>query len=138
MLRKMKDQKAASLFHGKEKLNCAQAVLKAFQEEASIPDSAINEAKAAGGGRAPDGLCGAVHSAKLLASNDFIRDQIDRSFIEIAGSTRCYEIRGLKKLSCSGCVALAARLLENSDQRLMENKENDDPATDTQPEKIAA
>lgn len=109
----MKDKEAANLFHGKERLNCAQAVLKAFQKETALPDSIVYEAKDFGGGRAPSGICGALYAAGKLISNDESRDRIGSDFTNVAGSTKCHEIRGLKLLRCRGCVALAATLVES-------------------------
>ena len=114
----MKDQEAANLFHGKERLNCAQSVLKAFQKEADLPDSAIENARNLGGGRAPEGLCGALYGAELLTGEDDIKAGLEGAFNDIAGSTKCREIRGSNRLSCRGCVALAAQLLETSDHGL--------------------
>ena len=115
---KMKDQEAAKLFHGKDRLNCAQSVLKAFQKEAALPDSTIDHARHLGGGRAPEGLCGALYGAEMLAGEDEIRAGLESAFTDIAGSTKCREIRGNNRLSCSGCVALAAKLLETSGHQL--------------------
>lgn len=109
----MKDQEAAGLFHGKERLNCAQAVLKAFQEEASISDQMIQDAGFSGGGRAPGEMCGALYSATLLVQDQNRQSNIKHEFAKVAGSTKCREIRSIQQLSCRGCVALAAKLVEN-------------------------
>ena len=114
----MKDQEAADLFHGKGRLNCAQSVLKAFQKEAALPDSAIDNAGNLGGGRAPEGLCGALYGAELIAEEDDVKTGLESAFTDIAGSTKCREIRGNNRLSCRGCVALAAQLLEDLDHQL--------------------
>jgi hypothetical protein len=50
-----------------KRLNCAQSVLDAWREvtgESSIP---LADLKPFGGGRAPDGLCGALHAACIIA-----------------------------------------------------------------------
>ena len=36
------------------------------------------------------------------------------SFLEAAGALTCREIRGLRKLPCAGCVAHAARLVQEA------------------------
>lgn len=108
----MKEQLALSLFHGTEKFNCAQAILKTFQHEAGILESAIREAKDHGGGRAPHGLCGALHSGLSLLQEEKIRNYASEEFTRLAGSTKCREIRQQKKLSCKDCVKLAAQLVE--------------------------
>lgn len=108
----MKDQEAAELFHGKERLNCAQAVLKAFQKEASLPEQAIRDTEFSGGGRALGGMCGALYGATMLVQDQNTKDLIIDQFTKTAGSTKCREIRSLRQLSCCGCVALAASLVE--------------------------
>jgi hypothetical protein len=48
-----------------ERLNCAQAVLHAWREVAGDTSIALADLKPFGGGRAPDGLCGALRAAKV-------------------------------------------------------------------------
>jgi hypothetical protein len=65
----MSIEKAKKYFLGtssRERLNCAQAVLKAFQEKFSITDEMISQFKAYGAGKAPDGCCGAFYAAKYI------------------------------------------------------------------------
>lgn len=95
-----------------EKLNCAQSVLRGFQAQFQIGEERIAEAKAWGGGRAENGYCGALHAARLLGAADETKSRIHSRFVESAGSDRCREIRGLKRLSCKECVELAAQLLQ--------------------------
>ncbi len=90
----------------KEKLNCAQSVLKGFQPVFDVPDERISEAKAHGGGR-----CGALHSALSLVEDAKTKERLVRAFVEAAGSEACREIRRQGRLNCAGCVELAARLL---------------------------
>ena len=52
----MKTEEAKKLFHGPEKYNCLQAVLKAFQKESGISDEEINGYKSNGGGKVEGGL----------------------------------------------------------------------------------
>jgi hypothetical protein len=94
-----------------EKLNCAQSILRGFQDKCQVSDEQITEAKKNGGGRAENGICGALHSAAQLAKNDVIRQSLQECFIVHAGSDKCREIRGEGKLSCAGCVELAAKTL---------------------------
>ncbi len=95
-----------------EKLNCAQSILRGFQDKCQVSNEQIAEAKKNGGGRAENGICGALHSAAHLAKNDEIRQSLHERFIVHAGSDKCREIRGEGKLSCSGCVELAAKILD--------------------------
>jgi len=94
-----------------EKFNCAQSILRGFQDKFQVSDEQIAEAKKNGGGRAENGICGALHSAAQLAANDEIGKVLHERFIVHAGSDKCREIRGEGKLSCAGCVELAAKTL---------------------------
>lgn len=94
---------------GHERLNCADAILKAFGEL----DEASRQTLCQGGGRAPGGECGALCAARtILSKKDPARaEELEKAFVELAGSGKCAEIRKLKKLSCLGCVEKAAELL---------------------------
>lgn len=110
----MKEKQAVQLFHGPERYNCAQAVLAAFQTESGLPDCALRAAAGSGGGRATDGFCGALHGVRVLVDGEEQFQVVEREFTAVAGSPRCMEIRSRRTLSCSGCVALAAQLLEQA------------------------
>ncbi len=96
----------------REKLNCAQSVLRGFQEQFQVEEERIAKARSWGGGRAENGLCGALHAARILGGAEDVQERFRERFIESAGSDRCREIRSLRRLSCKECVELAARLLE--------------------------
>jgi len=108
----MDDATAVAWFRGKHKLNCAQAILKAFQSVFGTSDDEIKTFKAAGGGKAPGGVCGALNAARHLLRNPVLARELDTAFKREAGSARCKKIRKLKKLACGDCVALAARFLQ--------------------------
>ena len=95
-----------------EKLNCAQSVLRGFQERYAIQEEQITAAKQLGGGKAENGLCGALYAASLLA-DDTLKKKLNEHFIVEAGSDKCREIRACGKLSCGECVELAARVLHD-------------------------
>lgn len=101
----MKSNQAADYFHGKEGYNCVQAVLKAFQPESGMSDSVINSAKVAGGGRAPDGVCGALYAAQILLGEDPSCSKVSRAFEAKYGSLHCSD---LKKDEC-GCRKLVQK-----------------------------
>ncbi|MFQ5963773.1 MAG: C-GCAxxG-C-C family (seleno)protein [Candidatus Scalinduaceae bacterium] len=107
----MKEKDAVRYFCGKEQYNCAQAILKAHQDDLNIKDEQINEYKQFGGGKAEGGLCGAIFVIKNLLDDKEKSDHIEHSFNLTAGATTCREIRKLKKLSCPGCVKTASQLL---------------------------
>jgi hypothetical protein len=112
----MSIEKAKEYFSGlsgQQRLNCTQAVLKAFQEKFSVTDDFISQCKAYGAGKAPEGCCGAFFAAKYILekhSPEKCKD-LENKFTAAAGSTKCKEIRALRKLSCLGCIEKAAEML---------------------------
>lgn len=95
-----------------ERLNCAQAVLDAYQAVTSRTVAPVAEFKPFGGGRAPGGECGALHAACQCAPESAAA--IRAAFAARAGTTRCRE---LDALPCEECVALSAQLLAQHDAR---------------------
>lgn len=112
-------QKTIALQHflgqeGYEKKNCAQAVLIAFQDALQIPDGIIESFKAHGGGRAPEGICGAAFAADfVLGMAGIVEDEVNvvAHLEQLAGSAKCKEIKAHKKLSCVGCVEQCTQYL---------------------------
>ncbi len=104
---------AAQYFHGKERFNCCQAVLKAFSHITNMSDSYIEEYyRKSGGGRAPENLCGAVYAAVILLNDrpkelDFVIDEFSRQ----AGSNTCRGIKSAGLMPCRDCVELIGKLL---------------------------
>ena len=103
-------QRAIATFKTR-RLNCAQSVLHAFQQEHFVPDEAIRQARQFGGGHAEAGRCGALHGALQLVDEDSARSQLRKAFAAKAGSEKCHEIRKSKTMSCEQCVELAAELV---------------------------
>ena len=100
-------ERAKCYYHGDEGYNCAQAVLAA----ADVSDADIAEAQAYGGGRAPDGECGALYAARLLmAEADFTA--IHEKFEAEASGTLCSIVRPLANMSCREYVGFVAGLIE--------------------------
>ncbi len=110
----MTTKKASEYFHGEEGYNCAQAILKAFQTEHSITQEKINSYSVYGGGRAEEGLCGALYAAKTLLNDQKKAGQLKQAFTEKAGSCKCLEIMELKMLPCPDCVDLAAQIVDEA------------------------
>ena len=103
-------QHAVTVFHRPpERLNCAQAVLDAFQTVTDRQVAAIAGFKTFGGGRAPGGECGALYAACQASPGS--AKTIRAAFARRAGATRC---RDLTSFHCKDCVALAAELLQQS------------------------
>lgn len=95
----------------KERLNCTQSVLRAFQEHRSISEEEIVQARHHGGGRAENGVCGALHAALKLTDDPSLRDHLRSTFVAHAGAETCREIRSAARMPCVDCVRLAASLL---------------------------
>jgi hypothetical protein len=95
----------------KERLNCAQSVLRAFQSHRNIPEDDIAEAKFHGGGRAEGGLCGALYAALKLVPEPEARQRVRDAFVAVAGADTCREIKRTARTPCVECVRIAARLL---------------------------
>lgn len=100
--------KAHALFTAVPKLhNCAQAVV----EGAGAPAETIAEMAACGGGRAPDGLCGALYGALVMRPDQ--TETIKQAFAAEVGALTCREIKSTAKTPCPMCVEIAAKILES-------------------------
>lgn len=84
--------------------NCAQAVMAGCGDPDRVADMAD-----CGGGRAPGGLCGALHAAMLIRPDR--AEALSRAFAEAVGDTTCRGIKTGPKTPCAVCVATAERLL---------------------------
>ncbi len=105
-------RETAMAYHRERRGNCAQSVVYAW--DVKHPDRQAGETAfaACGGGRAPGGLCGAVHAGCALAGGA-AAEEIKREFSEKSGGVlTCRGVRAAKKLTCNECVGLAAELLE--------------------------
>lgn len=105
-------KKTAGEYHRQRRGNCAQAVAHAWGTQHSGAQGLEDAFAGCGGGRAPGGLCGALHASCELAGAE-AADAIKRQFAEKTGGLQtCRDIRSAKRVSCSECVELAAELLE--------------------------
>ncbi|QSH41191.1 hypothetical protein P0136_09320 [Lentisphaerota bacterium ZTH] len=98
--------KASEHFRKGEKLNCAQAVARFAEQFCKRSTDFVARHSDHGGGKAPEGYCGALYAALEYLNSDnktFAKQQ----FKKLAGSTRCREIRKSKRLTCPECVDLA-------------------------------
>ncbi len=100
---------------GLKRLNCAQSVIQAYKDKYLIDGKTVELFRQYGGGRAPDGMCGAYFAARyaLELSNPEKLGDFEKYFIDHAGSTRCQQIRAMKKLSCLDCVIKSSEYLYN-------------------------
>lgn len=104
-------ERALHFFHGAERDNCAQAVHRSLSKYSRHEEEKIRELAAAGGGRAPEGLCGALYAAKQVLPAER-RAQLREMFEQNAGAVQCREIRRGRRMSCRDCVATAAGYVE--------------------------
>jgi hypothetical protein len=93
-----------------ERLNCAQSVLYAWREVTGDTSIALADLKPFGGGRAPGGLCGALHAACTIAPDR--AEALKQHFAARLGSLYCRELREAKVHPCETCVGQAAELLQ--------------------------
>jgi hypothetical protein len=109
----MESHEVLTHFRGKEKYNCAQAILKAYSRMTGVGDLCLARFKQCGGGRTPTGECGALYAAKQMVEDPQGRRQLEDRFVEAAGSTQCREIRRARQFSCHQCVETVADQLLN-------------------------
>jgi len=93
------------------RLNCAQSVLHAWREVSGDTSIALADLKSFGGGRAPDGICGALHAACVIAPEK--AGQLKARFAARMGSLYCKELRAAGGHLCETCVAQSTELLES-------------------------
>jgi hypothetical protein len=101
---------ALAVFHQQPaNLNCAQAVLDAYQAVTGRHVASIADFKAFGGGRAPNNECGALYAACQAAPESAAA--IRTAFAQTVGATSCRALKHELRFPCEQCVALAAGLL---------------------------
>jgi hypothetical protein len=105
----MKNQAIAVFRKPPERLNCAQSVLYAWQQVSGRRNVTLANMKAAGGGHAPEGVCGALYAACMAAPER--ADWLKTEFAGHMGSLFCKELRTAQEHVCEACVALATELL---------------------------
>lgn len=95
-------EQALAIF--RQPYNCAQTICVAFGR-----DDLTEEMKACGGGRAPEGTCGALYGAMQVAPER--ADEIKAAFCAAIGGTECRVLKGEHRVACQTCVKTAAQLL---------------------------
>jgi len=112
----MEVQKAKDHYLGKNgcvRLNCARSIAEPFKERLALTAELLEHFAACGGGRAPEGYCGAIHAALTIAGKE-APDRIQEIrdfFIRNAGALQCREIKAQKKMGCLDCIGYAAKFL---------------------------
>ena len=105
----------AKKFHEEKRGNCALAVAYGYARGTGKTELEATDAaqtfRGFGGGKAPDGYCGALYTAKLMQPDhaDAIEDFFKRGS---EGFTKCSEIRPNKVIPCVRCVELAGEALD--------------------------
>ena len=112
----MEVQKAKDHYLGKngcERLNCARSVVEPFKDRLALSPETLEHFASCGGGRAPEGHCGAIHAALTIADKaapgkvQEIKDYFNLN----AGSLKCREIKAQKKMMCLDCIGHAVEFL---------------------------
>ncbi len=99
-------ERALSIFRQPPHMyNCAQTVCAAFDREDLLPAM-----KDCGGGRAPEGICGALWGAMQVAPER--AEGLKAAFCSANGSIYCRELKGTGRVPCPMCVSTAVSLLE--------------------------
>lgn len=108
--------------------NCAQAVALAWKSKVQPEADHHARFSGSGGGRAPEGLCGALHAACELAGEPKKEILKEKFRQKAAGHITCRDIRRNRAMPCADCVATAAELLEEltaeTPANLSRNQEN--------------
>jgi hypothetical protein len=92
-----------------DKLNCCQSVVHAHQVTTGTSPVSVADCKPFGGGRAPEGICGALHGACLAQPERAV--EITEAFKAKLGATTCHDLKRELKVPCEDCVSVAAALL---------------------------
>jgi hypothetical protein len=114
----MSVQKAKDNYLGRglKRMNCCESVAYAFRDRIPLSEEELKSFAGFGGGRAPEGYCGAIYAAKRLLeiAGSPKAAEIPEIFQEVAGSAKCREIKALKKASCLTCIEKAAETVASA------------------------
>jgi hypothetical protein len=111
-------KKIAGDYHRERRGNYAQSVAFAWGSKFVGARGVEEVFDGHGGGRAPGGLCGALHASCELAGAE-AATKIKAQFAEKTdGHLTCKAIRAAKVVPCSACVEIAAELLEAHSRKI--------------------
>jgi hypothetical protein len=111
-------KRKASEYHQQRRGNCAQSVAFAWGSTFVGARGVEDVFEGCGGGRAPGGLCGALHASCELAGAEAAAT-IKAQFAEQTGGDQtCKAIRAAKRVPCTTCVEIAAELLEKHSRKI--------------------
>ncbi len=99
---------------GPRRLNCAQSIAETFREKFPFDEETMELLSSCGGGKAPEGYCGAFYATKRILDRHF--SQVAEEKMELlrsfAGSLKCREIKSLKKKSCLECIEKSVEVVD--------------------------
>jgi len=84
--------------------NCAQATAEGCGRH-----DLVEPLKTCGGGRAPEGFCGALYAALMMNPPERHASMIE-AFHAAVGSNYCQEIKAVGTVPCARCVEIATGL----------------------------
>ncbi len=90
--------------------NCDQLVWLAFGDLGNT--EVLKQYGKLGGGRAKEGVCGAVVAGRDMLTPEQ-QLEFDKRFADLAESVACKEIKRKKELSCIACVDRTTEILED-------------------------
>ncbi|EDR24131.1 hypothetical protein, conserved [Entamoeba dispar SAW760] len=99
-------------YHSAHKGNCSQSVAYGYSEATGNRKELIEQLSGCGGGRAPEGYCGALYAAIQILGEDKKEACISKFKESSNGCTKCKEIRGSNVIPCRECVRAAAKCIE--------------------------
>lgn len=108
----MKTTAIQSFHQPPERFNCAQAVIHAYRSVSGHEVHHPEAFKPYGGGRAPEGTCGALFAASQIVGTERAKP-LAHCFEKRLGARTCKELKSLS-VPCTACVETAAELLETS------------------------
>ena len=110
---------AKAYYLGKKRphrLNCAQSIAETLREKFPFDKGTMELFSACGGGRAPEGYCGAFYATKCILERYFPQTAAEKMELlqSFAGSLKCRELKALKKKSCLECIEKSIEVVEES------------------------
>ena len=104
---------------GYKRANCAEAIICAFMDKFELDEDTADSFRQFGGGRAPEGACGAFYAAKYILETKCPEkvSEFEKFFIDNAGALKCCDIKS-RRTPCVACVEKSAEYLSNiSDEK---------------------
>ena len=105
--------------NNQKRLNCVQTILGAFKDAGKfnfVDEQMIDSFSSFGGGRAPEGVCGAYYSAVQLLSKvqDFEAvKKFETEFFEKFKTSKCKDLKA-NKISCIDAIGFCGEFLEKN------------------------